>query len=369
MMKAPDSFTFGKTFDRAMRLCLRNPFSKAVLALVLITAASAANAQSTNQDFPTAVTGNEIVCRIDARDLGDARLTSYYFVFDGMQGDLFLNAVVKNFSGDVDVFTQAGLRPLTKMVFYADLGETETGRVVYMRKPERLLLRVQGRSPNDESANIHIKFAGSFAAVESVPEGPPVPKVERADAGSVRVNAVGTILPAPSPSPTPAEAAEIAAAEEPAQREPEPEKEIRKEPAADEPKPASDEKPAVVITEGIPPGKNIPARPARSTRRRDAGRPRPQPEKKTAAVPAPADEKPPVEPGAKAKPPPTRKEQIAAALEDVKLVILFKDGGRIERPMNEVLRFSVDNGVLTVISKNGSIGRYSILDVAKVSIE
>ena len=71
----------------------------------------------------------------------------------------------------------------------------------------------------------------------------------------------------------------------------------------------------------------------------------------------------------KPKPAPTRKEQVAAALENVKLVIVFKDGGKIERPMNEVLRFSVDNGVFTVISKNGSIGRYSILDITKVSIE
>jgi hypothetical protein len=37
--------------------------------------------------------------------------------------------------------------------------------------------------------------------------------------------------------------------------------------------------------------------------------------------------------------------------------------------MNEVLRFSVDKGVLTVISRDGSIGRYSILDVEKVTIQ
>jgi hypothetical protein len=351
-----------------MRFCLRNPFSLTAVTAVFLAAAAVAGAQSTNQDFPTAVTGNEIVCKIDARDIGDARLTTYYFVFEGMQGDLFLNAVAKNFSGDIDVFTQTGLKPLTKMVFYADLGETETGRVVYMRKPERLLLRVQGRSPNDESASIHIKFAGSFSAVESAPEEPPVPKVERADAGSVRVNAVGTILPSPSPSPTPVEPAEIAAAEPPAQKEPEGEREVQREPGVDEPKPANAEKPAVVITEGIPPGKTIPARPARTPQRKPARRPRPRPEKETAAAPAAAEEKP-VEPEVKAKPARTRREQIAAALENVKLVILFKDGGRIERPMNEVLRFSVDNGVLTVISKNGSIGRYSILDVTKVSIE
>jgi len=53
----------------------------------------------------------------------------------------------------------------------------------------------------------------------------------------------------------------------------------------------------------------------------------------------------------------------------VNLVILFKDGSKIERPMTEVLRFTVDRGVLTVISRDGTVGRYSILDVAKVTIE
>lgn len=56
-------------------------------------------------------------------------------------------------------------------------------------------------------------------------------------------------------------------------------------------------------------------------------------------------------------------------MEKVNLLILFKDGSTIARPMSEVHRFTVDKGVLTVIAKDGSIGRYSILDVAKVTIE
>jgi hypothetical protein len=56
-------------------------------------------------------------------------------------------------------------------------------------------------------------------------------------------------------------------------------------------------------------------------------------------------------------------------MEKVNLLILFKDGSTIARPMSEVLLFTVDKGVLTVIAKDGSIGRYSILDVAKVTIE
>ena len=62
-------------------------------------------AQSTNQNFPTAVTSNEISGKINARDLGDARLTSYFYVFNGKSGRIFINVVTKNFDGDIDVFT------------------------------------------------------------------------------------------------------------------------------------------------------------------------------------------------------------------------------------------------------------------------
>ncbi|MBA2495154.1 MAG: hypothetical protein H0V31_10730, partial [Acidobacteria bacterium] len=56
-------------------------------------------------------------------------------------------------------------------------------------------------------------------------------------------------------------------------------------------------------------------------------------------------------------------------LENIRLIVLFKDGTKIERPMSDVLKVSVDKGILTIISKNGSVGRYSILDVAKMTIE
>ena len=53
----------------------------------------------------------------------------------------------------------------------------------------------------------------------------------------------------------------------------------------------------------------------------------------------------------------------------INLVIHFKDGSRIDRPMTDVLRFAVERAVLTVISKNGTIGRYNMIDVSRVSIE
>ena len=132
--------------------------------LLALTFTCAAGAQSTNQNYPTPITSNEIEGMIKPRDVGDARLTSYFYQFDAAQGDLFINIVTRNLTGDIDVFTQTGLRPLTKIVVYGDLAENETGRVLYFRKPEKLILRIQGRTPGDEAATFRLKFAGSFIA-------------------------------------------------------------------------------------------------------------------------------------------------------------------------------------------------------------
>ncbi|MGH9949494.1 MAG: hypothetical protein ACRD6X_20155, partial [Pyrinomonadaceae bacterium] len=135
-------------------------------------------AQSSSIELPTPITSNELIGTINARNIGDARLTTYYFWFDGSTGDVFINLVSKNFAGDIDIFVQSGLRQLTKIVVYPDFGEVETGRVIYLRKPERLLLRVQGRSPNDDPAQFRLKFAGGFiAGTPSKNDLPDVPQV------------------------------------------------------------------------------------------------------------------------------------------------------------------------------------------------
>src|SRR5205085_1291034 len=113
----------------------------------------------------TPITSSELIGVIKARDIGDARLTTYFYAFDGAQGDIFINVVAKNLSGDIDIFTVDSMLPLTKMVFYPDIDTTETGRLIYLRKPERLLLRVQGRPPGDDPATFKIRFGGSFIAL------------------------------------------------------------------------------------------------------------------------------------------------------------------------------------------------------------
>src|SRR5215213_3264000 len=72
-------------------------------------------AQSTNIEFPTAITSNEIKGKIPARDLGDSRLTTHYYFFNGNQGDIFIKILTSNLDGDIDVFLADTLRPVTKI--------------------------------------------------------------------------------------------------------------------------------------------------------------------------------------------------------------------------------------------------------------
>jgi hypothetical protein len=335
----------------------------AYLALFLMTVLTAftlpLRAQSTDQSFPSPVTSGELTGTIPARDVGDARLTTYFYVFDAGQGDLFVNFLTKNFTGDIDIFIQDGLRPLSKIVMYADLAETETGRVLYLRKAERLMMRIQGRTPGDDPATFKIKFAGSFQAISDphTAERPEAPKVTSTPETNVRVNSVGTILeviPKTVPVKT-EEVADAAAAED----EPVEKKEAQNADTTEAPK-----KVEVVVSDNIPPANNIEASPPVRTSRRRRG---------SATAPNATRER-----TAKAPPPPVRRSSAAKTtppetpadpMANIQLVIEFKDGRTIRRPMSEVFRFTVDRGQLTVISKDGSIGRYTMLDVAAVTIK
>ena len=325
-------------------------------------------AQSTEQNFPTAVAANEINGTIRARDIGDSRLTSFFYAFDGGQGDIFINAVTKNFTGDIDVFIADGLRPLTKMVIYADAGDSETGRLVYLRKPERLILRIEGRSPNDDPATFRIKFAGSFIALAEKTQQETPTVARRDNESGVRVNSVGTIVevvpktqPSPKATPEPKEA--VAAVTKPKRTTAT--KTVTKVP----PISIAAAKPPVAKPPGKP-KENIPTKPPHETVA-TAPIPTEQPPKKeTSEVKTvfqkPA--KPKVEkPATKTSKPPTEPKPDPMA--GIRLVVQFKDGNVVERPMTEVTKFIVDKGILTVTAKDGTTVKYSMLDVAKVTIE
>jgi hypothetical protein len=313
-------------------------------------------AQSQNQSLPTPVRTSEINGAIKARDIGDPRLTSYFYAFNGAQGDIFINVVTKNFNGDIDVFTVEGLKSLTKIVVYSDSPDSETGRLIYLRKPEKLLLRVEGRSPNDDPATFRIKFAGSFEAIKGGPDtaGPEMPEIKAENESGIRVNSVGTIIEViPKPRPTPKET--VAKVEE--KKEVPAEEEKPSDDNEAKPEKAAESKSRVLVSENIPPSARKTVTPPKKI---PAGKTKP------AGKVKPAGTKPPVKP----KTEPAPKEPPAPnPLENIRLVILFKDGEKIERPMSEVIRFNVDKGILTIVLKDGTLARHSLLDVEKVTIE
>ncbi|MGD9560955.1 MAG: hypothetical protein AB7F88_01900 [Pyrinomonadaceae bacterium] len=347
-----------------------------------------AQGQSTTQQFPTPITSNEISGVVQARDLGDSRLTTYYYALNGEQGDLFINLVTRNFTGDIDLFKADGLQPMTKIVVYADYADSETGRAIYLRKPEKLLLRVQGRTPNDNEATFRLKFAGSFVAMraEDVPAGPEAPRVAARGDEPVRVNSVGTIIPAP---PKPVEAPETVAdtpkveAESVANAEPETSK-----PSDDARVPERTEpRPVVVVSDPIKPD----VKPKAIAARRKASRKRP-PARKAAVdakteKPAPAataetaksetrstdDDSPSFRTLTDRPRKAARSKKVVEPkpdpLESINLVVQFKDGTTLEKKMSEVSRFSVDKGVLVVVLKGGGTSRFPITDVEKVTIQ
>ena len=352
-----------------------------LVVLLILVYAGAVVGQSTNQNFPTPVTSSEISGTIKPRDVGDARLTSYFYQFDGDQGDLFINVVTRNFNGDLDVFAVNGLRPLTKIVLFADFGESETGRVIYLRKPEKMILRIQGRTPGDDAATFRIKFAGSFvASTQAEPSAEPsLPNVAAKNDSGIRVNSVGTIVEViPKATPTPASVEATAAVEE--RREVEETDKAKVDQAPEVKTDASsaevpEKKLEVVIVDTLP-GKTETAPAATTPPRRRA---RSRSNVPTVIPPRTKEpETPPADTAASTPPASTRRGRTppkAAVsrepdpLEKVNLIILCKDGTSIERPMSEILRFGVDKGVLTVITKTGSIGRYAILDVEKLTVQ
>lgn len=353
--------------------------------LLLAFCGFAAYAQSTNQDFPTPVTKNEISGRIAARDVGDSRLTSYYYAFEGTSGDVFINVEAANFNGDIDVFTAGNLRPLTKITLYAGEGATETGRVVYLRKPEKLLLRVQGRTPNDDPATFRVKFAGSFVALQtSESEEPKLPEIKTNENAEIRVNSVGTIVEI-RPKPASKQTTTAAAAGVEKTKPPETAAEIKTKAVAEEnekdPEDREKNAPKVVVTgetaKAEEPKERKPAAARRAPRRARAKPPAAKTEAEIGANQPPTEAEtvrtsPPKNSAAKKSPVKTAKPKETAPnpLENVRLLILFKDGTKIERPMSEVSRVNVDNkGMLTIVAKDGAITRHSILDVAKMTIE
>src|SRR3979490_2563852 len=125
-------------------------------------------AQSADARFPTPVQTSEVEGTIAARDIGDARLTDYFYTFTGVPGDLLITIESRNLNGDLDIFTAGELRPLLKISVYAESTSPVT-KNLYFRKRESLILRIEARTPNDDGGTFRIRFSGSFEPITERP--------------------------------------------------------------------------------------------------------------------------------------------------------------------------------------------------------
>lgn len=315
-----------------------------LLAALLLTLAlgQSASGQSTELEYPTPVRTNEIAGTITARDLGDPRLTRYYYSFTGTPGDLIVVAEGRNLEGDVDVFTAGTLRPLAKVSFYA--GGTASGgaKTIYLKNRESLILRVEARTPNDNEGSFRVRFEGSFEpilgeVVMPEPVGPPTSETSSAGKKTRRVNAVGARIEEPElPAPTVAETSPESASPSTVT-------------------PSATETPGATTAEATTPA---PPRP-RSPRNRRTRTPR--------------SSRPTRPPAQTAKTAPTVEPAPAPAVEPEpagpRLIIETRDGMRVERYMTTVRRVTVERGQVVVVTRDGKVERQPMSNVLRMAIE
>ena len=368
-------------------------------------------AQSNDANYPTPIVSNEISGIISARAVGDSRLTRYFYRFGGNQGDVFINVKTKNLNGDIDIFTSQQRDSLTKITIYADSSENETGRVIYLRKPENLILRIEARSPNDEPAAFSIKFAGSFAPSQITAEDLLIeePKVSGESSGTVKVNSVGTILETPKPEKPSKSAivensvektenrteektvnAEISETFDPTkkssknlegfklEKKPETAKskantvtnveseiEIKVSPDINSENKETENKPVVEKVETAE-MTDVPATENKSDISANANLPNEE-NKPTSGKTTEKNKE--VETKNAADTESAENSFDPSRLANVRLVISLKNGKKIEHQMSEVVWFNVNQGVLTIITNGGKTEKFQILDVAKMTVE
>jgi hypothetical protein len=366
----------------AFIISLRRSIVSALCAAVfLLPAVVGVRAQSADVRFPTPVQTNEVEGTIAARDIGDARLTDYFYTFTGVPGDLLITIECKNLNGDLDIFTAAELRPLLKIPVYAESSSAIT-KSIYFRKRESLILRIEARTPNDDGGTFHIRFSGSF---EPISEGPSLEAESRAAEESkvtskstgrkgTRVSSVGArieeppteVAAAPAPTPaaspaTPEESAEVA--------KPAPSKTTRRGRASAR---RTQTKPAAP-SETVKPstGENSEANKegAETAKKENPAKETPAPTAETPKETSAAESKPkPVRRGPTRRTPKTNPAAEPEPESGQRLVIEIKDGTRIEFLMNTVRSVTIYGGQIVIVGKDGKVERVSMANVARMSI-
>jgi hypothetical protein len=345
------------------------------LALFVICTSNSL-AQSLDPSAPSPIRANTLSGRIAARDLGDARLTDHYYSFAGVPGDLIITVQSRNLNGDIDVFTAGTLRPLLKLTLYAESTSPVT-KSLYLRRREDLILRVEARSPNDDEGTYQLSFSGSF---EAIPGGPEIaesevtaPTTETPLTGQPgktrRVSSVGArieepvkeVAAAPTPEPTPAATPESKPGEGEAAEKPKP----TNRPGTSS-RTARARRPAPRRTATEPGQPNEAAATAKESS---------EPTKeKTDEVSSESKPKPPNRAAGRRSTPraekstPTEPNPEPAPDAGQHLILETKDGTMINRPMSGVKRVMVENGQVVVVGKDGSVDRFLLSNVLRLSI-
>ena len=366
-------------------LRLRNTFVVAglLIAIALVSTGTAIG-QSSDQDLPTPVHSFDITGTIPALDVGDPRVTRRFYAFNGTHGDLLVTVESKNLNGDVDIFTAVTFKPLLKIPMYGQASSSMTTKSIYMRSEEVLVLRIEARSPNDDTGQYHIRFGGAFA-----PFSGGIPVAEDAEAGDTdkssarspgkgtrRVSSVGASVTEPAVTMLPNRPSEDKPSEAvKAKEEAKPKAESVK--TADADSPVTNPKP--------PPTKTRTSRnrrPARGVKAKPAGS---ETEKTTANSDAPSSkseagegaEKPnepkPSATEAKTKTTTAATDKQQGAVTEPQagahLIIEETDGTRIDRPMSTIRRVIIDNGTIVMFLKSGKIERVPMTIVARMTIQ
>jgi hypothetical protein len=236
----------------------------------------------------------------------------------------------KNLNGDLDVFTAITFRPLMKSTIYANAGSQEVTKGIYLRTHQILILRVEGRTPNDEPGTYQIRFGGTFAKFSGgIPVAEPGESAQSdSETSANRLSSVGATIPRPV-TETP-EVAEV---------KPTPE-------TTEEAKPATTGKPRTT---------------SRRTTSRNPRRTSRTPSKPVAKKPEQPSE---TNPSGEEKTQPQETPQPGAHL-----IVEQKDGSRIDRPMSTVRRVIIEGPAIVIILKSGRIERIPMSNVTRMSIE
>ncbi len=378
--------------EYSIKLCL--------LALFLLTAANSIQSQSLDARSPSPVRSNEVVGRISARDLGDARLTDHFYTFTGTPGDLLITIDTRNLNGDIDVFIAGSLRPVLKLAVYAEATSPVT-KSIYLRQREGFILRVEARSPNDDDGIYHLRFGGAFepiiGAAENTEEAAgetatnqPVRRGKRVSSVGARIDeptpppeVAAAVAPTPEPTPTVVETpspepkleAPLEASPKPASNarsRPTPPRRRRgrgtstaAKPATEAAAPKSDEEKS-----GAEPATTKPEESAAATKNSKKSRTEPT-EAADVSDAATSDSTPPPKARtSKRSKPATRTEGSAAQPEEngAKLVIEMLDGTRVEHYMSSIRRVTVESGQIIVTRTDGEVERIRLASVIRMSI-